>query len=66
MLCQVGGSDLEEKKGLFENKELDVPEGTLVPYPIHQVLHTQQQGKGAFTVPASKKTLRYCVNNQNK
>ncbi|XP_026228820.1 cadherin-17 [Anabas testudineus] len=28
--------DLEEKKGPFENTVLDVPEGTPVPYPIHQ------------------------------
>ncbi|XP_041799119.1 cadherin-17 [Chelmon rostratus] len=32
----AGGKDLEEKKGPFENTELDVPEGTQVPYPIHQ------------------------------
>ncbi|XP_035019448.2 cadherin-17 [Hippoglossus stenolepis] len=32
----AGGKDLEEKKGLFENTVLDVPEGTPVPYPMYQ------------------------------
>ncbi|XP_070691301.1 cadherin-17 [Pempheris klunzingeri] len=32
----AGGKDLEEKKGPFENTELDVPEGTTVPHLIHQ------------------------------
>ncbi|XP_018541688.1 cadherin-17 [Lates calcarifer] len=32
----AGGKDLEEKKGPFENTMLDVPEGTPVPYPMHQ------------------------------
>ncbi|XP_060937243.1 cadherin-17 [Limanda limanda] len=32
----AGGKNLEEKKGPFENTVLDVPEGTLVPYPIYQ------------------------------
>nr|XP_046254566.1 cadherin-17 [Scatophagus argus] len=32
----AGGKDLEEKKGPFQDKELDVPEGTAVPYPIYQ------------------------------
>ncbi|XP_075965601.1 cadherin-17 [Anarhichas minor] len=32
----AAGKDLEEKKGPFENTELDVPEGTPVPYPIYQ------------------------------
>ncbi|KAM6909589.1 cadherin-17 [Xenentodon cancila] len=32
----VGGKDLEEKKGPFENTELDVAEGTPVPYALHQ------------------------------
>uniref|UniRef100_A0A7N8XZ06 Cadherin 17, LI cadherin (liver-intestine) n=1 Tax=Mastacembelus armatus TaxID=205130 RepID=A0A7N8XZ06_9TELE len=32
----AGGKDLEEKKGPFVNTELDVPEGTPVPYPIYQ------------------------------
>lgn len=32
----AGGKDLEEKKGPFENTELDVPEGTPVPYPMYQ------------------------------
>ncbi|KAF3691904.1 Cadherin-17 Intestinal peptide-associated transporter HPT-1 Liver-intestine cadherin [Channa argus] len=33
----AGGKNLEEKKGPYENTVLDVPEGTPVPYPIHQV-----------------------------
>uniref|UniRef100_A0A8C2WW55 Cadherin domain-containing protein n=1 Tax=Cyclopterus lumpus TaxID=8103 RepID=A0A8C2WW55_CYCLU len=33
---RAGGKDLEEKKGPFENTELDVPEGTPVPYAIYQ------------------------------
>ncbi|XP_029307808.1 cadherin-17 [Cottoperca gobio] len=32
----AGGKDLEEKKGPFENTELDVPEGTPVPYTMFQ------------------------------
>ncbi|KAK2844546.1 hypothetical protein Q5P01_011205 [Channa striata] len=32
----AGGKNLEEKKGPYENTVLDVPEGTPVPYPIHQ------------------------------
>ncbi|XP_041648545.1 cadherin-17 [Cheilinus undulatus] len=36
LLSIAAGTDLEEKKGPFENTELDVPEGTPVPYPIHQ------------------------------
>ncbi|XP_034730426.1 cadherin-17 [Etheostoma cragini] len=32
----AGAKDLEEKKGLFENTALNVPEGTPVPYPIYQ------------------------------
>ncbi|XP_023256576.1 cadherin-17 [Seriola lalandi dorsalis] len=37
----AGGKDLEEKKGPFENKVLNVPEGTPVPYPIYQFQVTQ-------------------------
>ncbi|XP_035492473.1 cadherin-17 isoform X2 [Scophthalmus maximus] len=36
LLSIAGGKDLEEKKGPFENTVLDVPEGTPVPYPMHQ------------------------------
>ncbi|XP_035527563.1 cadherin-17 [Morone saxatilis] len=38
----AGGKDLEEKKGLFKDTELHVPEGTPVPYPIHQFQVTHQ------------------------
>ncbi|XP_074540100.1 cadherin-17 [Halichoeres trimaculatus] len=40
LLSIAAGSDLEAKKGPFKDTELDVPEGTPVPYPIYQ-----------FTVP---------------
>ncbi|XP_028281315.1 cadherin-17 [Parambassis ranga] len=36
LLSIAAGKDLEEKKGPFENTVLDVPEGTLVPYPVYQ------------------------------
>ncbi|KAG7476020.1 cadherin-17 [Solea senegalensis] len=36
LLSIAGGKDLEEKKGPFEDTMLDVPEGTPVPYPMHQ------------------------------
>ncbi|XP_049902789.1 cadherin-17 [Epinephelus moara] len=36
LLSIAGGKDLEEKKGPFQNTELDVPEGTPVPYPMYQ------------------------------
>ncbi|XP_040899734.1 cadherin-17 [Toxotes jaculatrix] len=36
LLSIAGGKDLEEKKGPFENTVLDIPEGTPVPYPMHQ------------------------------
>ncbi|KAM8869376.1 cadherin-17 [Spinachia spinachia] len=32
----AAGKDLEEKKGAFENTQLDVPEGTPVPYAVYQ------------------------------
>ncbi|KAL6109190.1 cdh17 [Pungitius sinensis] len=36
-LCSIAaGKDLEEKKGAFVNTQLDVPEGTPVPYPMYQ------------------------------
>lgn len=37
-LSQAHGIGLEDKKGPLENKVLDVPEATPVPYPIYQVL----------------------------
>ncbi|KAM6995239.1 cadherin-17 [Tautogolabrus adspersus] len=40
LLSIAAGTDLEEKKGPFENTELDVPEGTPVPYAIHQFQST--------------------------
>ncbi|XP_034553892.1 cadherin-17 [Notolabrus celidotus] len=36
LLSIAAGADLEERKGPFENTELEVPEGTPVPYPIYQ------------------------------
>ncbi|KAF7669711.1 hypothetical protein LDENG_00147260 [Lucifuga dentata] len=36
LLSIVGGRGLEDKKGSLENKVLDVPEATTVPYPIYQ------------------------------
>uniref|UniRef100_A0A3Q3VQ10 Cadherin domain-containing protein n=1 Tax=Mola mola TaxID=94237 RepID=A0A3Q3VQ10_MOLML len=36
LLSTTAGKDLEEKKGPFENKHLDVPEGTPVPYALYQ------------------------------
>ncbi|CAJ1062189.1 cadherin-17 [Xyrichtys novacula] len=36
LLSIAAGADLEGKKGPFENTELDVQEGTPVPYPIYQ------------------------------
>lgn len=32
--------DLEEKKGLFVDTQLDVPEATPVPYAVHQVRYS--------------------------
>ncbi|KAI3361023.1 hypothetical protein L3Q82_013219 [Scortum barcoo] len=60
-LDRAGGEDLEEKKGPFVNTELDVPEGTLVPYPIHQfqVTHAgvnnfRLSGEGKDDIKVSK------------
>ncbi|KAK5862334.1 hypothetical protein PBY51_017742 [Eleginops maclovinus] len=36
LLSIAFGKDLEEKKGPFQNTELDVAEGTPVPYAMHQ------------------------------
>uniref|UniRef100_UPI0037E79FAD cadherin-17 n=1 Tax=Semicossyphus pulcher TaxID=241346 RepID=UPI0037E79FAD len=36
LLSIAAGTDLEERKGPFQNTELDVPEGTPVPYTMHQ------------------------------
>ncbi|KAM3613653.1 uncharacterized protein V6R79_002931 [Siganus canaliculatus] len=36
LLSIAAGTDLEEQKGPFENKVLNVQEGTPVPYPIYQ------------------------------
>ncbi|KAM9353461.1 LOW QUALITY PROTEIN: cadherin-17 [Symphorus nematophorus] len=40
LLSIAAGKDLEEKKGPFENTELDVQEGTPENYPIYQFLVT--------------------------
>ncbi|XP_029958165.1 cadherin-17 [Salarias fasciatus] len=37
LLCSIAaGTDLEEKTGPFQNIQLDVPEGTPVPYALYQ------------------------------
>uniref|UniRef100_A0A3Q3IDD3 Cadherin domain-containing protein n=2 Tax=Monopterus albus TaxID=43700 RepID=A0A3Q3IDD3_MONAL len=57
----AGGKDLEEKKGPFENTGLDVPEGTPVPFPIHQfqvthpgVNNFRVSGEGKETIKISR------------
>ncbi|XP_042346075.1 LOW QUALITY PROTEIN: cadherin-17 [Plectropomus leopardus] len=59
LLSIAAGKDLEEKKGPFQNTELDVPEGTLVPYPVYQFQVTHPgvdsfrlsgEGKGYFKI----------------
>ncbi|XP_039974065.1 cadherin-17 [Xiphias gladius] len=57
----AGGKNLEEKKGPFENTVLDVPEGTPVPYPIHQfqvthpgVNNFRLSGEGGENIKISK------------
>ncbi|XP_045901580.1 cadherin-17 [Micropterus dolomieu] len=55
------GRNLEEKKGLFKNTDLDVPEGTPVPYPMHQfqvthpgVNNFRLSGEGMTDIKISK------------
>ncbi|KAM4601495.1 cadherin-17 [Polymixia lowei] len=43
----AAGKGLEEKKGPLENKVLDVPEGTTVPFPIYQ-FQSSQPGVNGF------------------
>ncbi|XP_056261999.1 cadherin-17 [Pseudoliparis swirei] len=57
----AGGKDLEEKKGPLENTELDVPEGTPVPYAIYQFQVTHPEvnsfrlsGEGQADIKISK------------
>lgn len=54
VLQQAGGTNLDEKKGPFENTLLDVPEATPVPYPVYQVSHR------TFSI------YRYLSNNSTK
>ncbi|XP_072250425.1 cadherin-17 [Leuresthes tenuis] len=46
LISIAGAKDLEEKKGPFMNTQLDVPEGTPVPYAIYQfqVAHPDVNG----------------------
>ncbi|GLD63630.1 cadherin-17 [Lates japonicus] len=62
----AGGKDLEEKKGPFENTVLDVPEGTPVPYPMHQfqvthpgVNNFRLSGEGRENIKMSKDGCLY-------
>ncbi|XP_060906554.1 cadherin-17 [Labrus mixtus] len=61
LLSIAAGTDLEEKKGPFENIELDVPEGTPVPYAIYQFQVTNSEvnnfrlsGEGREDIKISK------------
>ncbi|XP_071772931.1 cadherin-17 [Centroberyx gerrardi] len=47
LLSIAGGRGLEDKKGPLENKVLDVPEETPVPYPIYQ-FQSSHQGVNGF------------------
>lgn len=47
LLSITAGKDLEEKKGLLEDKVLDVTEGTPVPYPMYQ-FQVKHQGVNRF------------------
>lgn len=47
LLCSIAaGTDLEEKKGKFQNKELTVPEGTPVPFALYQFQMTESSFSG--------------------
>ncbi|XP_068616231.1 cadherin-17 [Brachionichthys hirsutus] len=50
----AAGKDLEEKKGPFENTELDVPEGTPVPYLLYQ-FHVTHPGVNNFRLSGEGK-----------
>ncbi|XP_037532231.1 cadherin-17 [Nematolebias whitei] len=57
----AAGTNLDEKKGPFENTLLDVPEGTPVPYPVYQfqVTHAdvndfRLSGEGKDSIKISK------------
>ncbi|XP_068426574.1 cadherin-17 [Clinocottus analis] len=57
----AGGTNLEEKKGPFENTELDVVEGTPVPFPMYQFQVTRPEvnsfrlsGEGQEDIKISK------------
>ncbi|XP_017280402.1 cadherin-17 [Kryptolebias marmoratus] len=57
----AGGTNLDEKKGPFENTVLDVPEGTPVPYPVYQFQVTHEgvndfslSGEGEDSIKISK------------
>ncbi|XP_047455537.1 cadherin-17 isoform X2 [Mugil cephalus] len=61
LLSITCAKDLEEKKGPFENTVLEVPEGTVVPYAIHQFLVTDAavhgfrlSGEGSEDIEISK------------
>lgn len=54
----AGGKDLEEKKGPFENTELDIPEGTPVPYPMHQFQVTHPGVNGFRLSGEGKEDIR--------
>uniref|UniRef100_A0A667XGU3 Cadherin 17, LI cadherin (liver-intestine) n=1 Tax=Myripristis murdjan TaxID=586833 RepID=A0A667XGU3_9TELE len=46
LLLLLLGTGLEEKKGPLENKVLDVPEATPVPYPIYQFISSHPNVNG--------------------
>ncbi|XP_074509842.1 cadherin-17 [Sebastes fasciatus] len=54
----AGGKDLEEKKGPFENTQLDIPEGTPVPYPMHQFQVTHPGVNGFRLSGEGKEDIR--------
>uniref|UniRef100_A0A8C6LXQ6 Cadherin 17, LI cadherin (liver-intestine) n=1 Tax=Nothobranchius furzeri TaxID=105023 RepID=A0A8C6LXQ6_NOTFU len=57
-LCSiVGGTNLEEKKGPFVNTELDVPEGTPVPYAVYQFQVTHA-GVNGFRLSGEGKDIK--------